>query len=83
MYTVNSNVSNNPLGSTSHLLVLGVFGDSRRVQMIWHAGGVIMYYRTTTWDGIWQSWQKVETNMPSFYRNYSSLAELKAALAAI
>ena len=28
-------------------------------------------------------WQQIPTGIPSFYKNYNSLAELKAALAAI
>lgn len=31
----------------------------------------------------WSSWQIVSTDMPSFYKDYSTLAELKAALAAV
>ena len=33
--------------------------------------------------GVWRGWKKLSYNVPDFYKNYNSLAELKAALAAI
>jgi hypothetical protein len=48
--------------------------------MLWEAGGTRMWYRQTTWDGIWSAWQEVASNYPSFYKDYADLAALSTAL---
>ena len=77
-------VQNKPSGTNMFNWVMTVKrqGDSIRVIQIFQSVNMkstyIRYY-----DGDWKPWQKVSTDIPEFYKNYNSLAELKAALAAI
>lgn len=77
-------VSNRPAGMGNDRGFLWVFQSSSYVGQIMYDQEGKQFWRWGLTDGtFWGNWQTIEVNIPSFYKNYNSLAELKAALAAI
>lgn len=86
LYYVSGN-THLPSDFGSGMLIVLKAMESRILQIIARTNDTQMYWRMT-WEDFsqpgyprkWFEWNRVTTDMPSFYKNYNSLAELKAAL---
>ena len=63
-------------------LNIGNTNGNTNIQFMYESNSDVIYVRAKSLVNGWAIWRKI-ADFPTFYKDYNSLAELKAALAAI